>query len=344
MTNVWVTGGFNKTASFGNSNLTASGAATFLAKYSAQGNLLSLKQVNAEGPAGIAIDSARNLLMAGYFHVAATIGNIGLTNSGSGRTFFLAKFDTAGNALWAHNADYPGNDNGFFPCGLALDAAGNSYVAGDFQGVMRFDNSELTLDSGSWMNRDIFVIKYNPSGDILWARQTGGTGDDRCNGMAVKASGDVYLVGQFFNAINGRPEVFAAQYNSNGDLVWARKVGASSAALGYDVTVDVAGNAYLTGAFAGSTTFGNTNLSAPFMGDVFVSKLSTIAPGLSISTSGTNALLRWSALAEGFVLQSANDLTSATWIDEPAATNVVASEITVVLPVTNSPRFFRLKK
>ena len=93
---------------------------------------------------------------------------------------------------WAIN---PGGSSDEMGYGIAIDASGNSYVTGYFQGTANFNPSgaaNLTSHGG----QDIFLAKYNTSGNYLWAINMGGTGNDVGWSVAVDASG-VCITGEF---------------------------------------------------------------------------------------------------------------------------------------------------
>jgi hypothetical protein len=80
--------------------------------------------------------------------------------------------------------------------GIAVDASGNSYVTGGFEGTATFGSTTLE-SSGS---QDIFVAKLDNRGNWLWAKKAGGTDSDYGYGIAVDASGNSYVTGYFYSA------------------------------------------------------------------------------------------------------------------------------------------------
>ena len=94
--------------------------------------------------------------------------------------------------------------------GTLLDAAGNAYVTGYFQGTVDFDqaathpgdathppNTDILTSLG---NLDGFVAKYSSAGDFLWARRMGGAEGDIASALAIDSLGHVYVVGNFKDA------------------------------------------------------------------------------------------------------------------------------------------------
>ena len=163
--------------------------------------------------------------------------------------------------------------------GIAVDASGNSYVTGYFQGTATFGYTTLTSSGGS----DIFVAKLDSWGNWLWAKNAGGTGADIGYGIAVDASGDSYVTGYFYGSAifgyttltsSGGSDIFVAKLDSWGNWLWAKNAGGTGADIGYGIAVDADGNSYVTGYFQSSpAAFGSTTLISNGDYDIFVAKL-----------------------------------------------------------------------
>ena len=142
-----------------------------------------------------------------------------------GRTFdgtyniTLAKYDQDGNLVWMRPYHSGGNADGYE---VACDADGNVYVAGA---------------SGS----DV-LLKFDPSGDLLWASTTSGWG---LRGIAVAPSGSVYAVGVISL---DKQRVQLKKYDSGGNVIWS-KVHQSSSDHDYgaSIAVDQSENLYFGG-------------------------------------------------------------------------------------------------
>src|SRR5439155_701956 len=121
----------------------------------------------------------------------------GTTDSGLGGASagdydaFVAKYDPAGNALWIRQFGTSGDDG---PCGVAVDAAGNVYVAGFTSG---------NLGGASAGDYDAFVAKYDAAGSAFWTRQFGTSDYDDAHGVAVDAAGNVYVAGSTSGSLGG---------------------------------------------------------------------------------------------------------------------------------------------
>lgn len=154
----------------------------FLAKYDTDGNRLWLRQwgtVNAEHGYSLAPDAAGNVYLSGY-----TSGELYGPKSGQ-RDIFLAKLDPSGNRIWARQLGTDGHDQGW---GVAVAADGNIYLAGETGGPLVENMHQGGLD--------VFLAKYDPSGNRQWMTQVGSAVDDWARGgIAVAAAGVSYLGG-----------------------------------------------------------------------------------------------------------------------------------------------------
>lgn len=172
------------------------------------------------------------------------------------RNVFVAKLNAAGTALIY--STYLGGSVSDWSNAIALDASGNAYVTGytfssDFPTAYSFQSS-----SGGY--EDTFVTKLNASGDSLaYSTYLGGEGADEGTGIAVDASGNAYVTGytdssNFPTAMplqagyGGTADAFAAKLNASGNaMVYSTYLGGSEYDMGYGISVDALGNAYVVG-------------------------------------------------------------------------------------------------
>ncbi len=237
---------------------------------------------------GIAVDASGNSYVTGCFAGTATFGSTTLTSSGD-LDIFVAKLDNNGNWLWAKNTGGSYNDYGY---GIAVDASGNSYVTGYFQGSATFGSTTLT---SSGFN-DIFVAKLDSNGNWLWAKKAGGTSNDEGYGIAVDACGNSYVTGYFCNSAtfgsttltdNGLSDIFIAKLDSSGNWLWAKNAGGLGGDWGNGIAVDASGNSYVTGCFDSTTaTFGSTDLTNNGGYDIFIAKLDSSGNWLWAKNAG----------------------------------------------------------
>lgn len=271
--NVYVSGEFwSSSVSFGTNIITNSGSADiFIAKYDASGNSLWAKSVTGtdeDHGNAVAVDLAGNVIITGsYLSTTLDFGGISLTNSQPGtEDLFIAKYDGNGNILWARQASGTGNDKGF---GVGTDAAGNVLVSGHFNsGSLNFGTQTL-FNSGGF---DIFLVKYDENGNLLWAKNPSGSGYDFNFSMETDADGNAYVTGYFssfqltFGSVTitntGGDDIYVVKYDASGTALWAQKAGGVTYDYSYDVSVDNEGSVFLTGNFQSPTsTFGTITLT-----------------------------------------------------------------------------------
>ncbi|HNX37458.1 MAG TPA: SBBP repeat-containing protein [Candidatus Cloacimonadota bacterium] len=278
--NQYVTGSYQGTASFGPHTLSSNGSRDlFAAKLDPAGNWLWATGAGGEfNDVGSAIDldTSGNIYLTGMIEGSAVFGALTLHSSGL-NDVFAAKLDPAGNWLWAVRAGGTWYDNGN---DLALDDFGNAYLTGQFEDSATF--GAITLTSASSGESDIFAAKLDPEGNWFWAIRAGGTDSDSGRGIAIDESGNAWLTGHFmgsaaFGALtlnsSGYEDVFAAKLDSNGNWLWAVRAGGVYWDYGNGIALDDSGNAYLTGQFAGSASFGANTLSSNGQDEIFAAKL-----------------------------------------------------------------------
>ncbi|GAB3829980.1 SBBP repeat-containing protein [Hymenobacter jeollabukensis] len=284
--NVWLAGAFSGTATFGSTSLTAtSGYApdAFVAKLDASGTWLWARQ--AVGSAhddvrGLVLDAAGNAYLVGS-SVSNTLsfGSVSLSNTNPGSNGFVTKIDPAGTWLWARQV-------GANVADVALDAAGNLYVAGSFFG------GPLTLGSSTLANRgssDVFVAKLDASGNALWARSAGGAAYDVAQRLVLAPNGTPCLMGSFASTAasfgassltaNGINDMFLSQLDAQGNWLWTAQAGGAGNDFGQGLSVDASGNLYLSGYFDGPTaSFGALSLTSAASGKErgFVARLPAV--------------------------------------------------------------------
>jgi hypothetical protein len=208
------------------------------------------------------VDGAGNLYLAGLFWGTADFGTNRLTSRG-GADMFLAKYDRAGQLLWARRAGGPEADT---LGNLALDPAGQAILSGFIS-----DGADFGLFTLATSNAyTLFLAKYDADGQVLWAKEAGTGNHYSARTAVVDQTGNIYLYGQFHDAwfggfhleaINDNPDLFLAKYDSAGNVLWARQAGGPNSDTPHDLAVDAAGRAYVSGTFEAIFTLGTTNLA-----------------------------------------------------------------------------------
>ena len=157
---------------------------------------------------------------------------------------------TAGNWLWA-KVITENNLQGVRA--TAIDPQGNVLVCGGYS------SPTLTLGDSTFTNAggaDFYVAKYDPNGNILWARSSGGIDNDRLNAIATDAAGNVFVTGGSNSAVLtiGDTTIYLGgmiliKYNSAGDIVRVKVGRGGSVYDGTAIAVDHQDNVFVTGTF-----------------------------------------------------------------------------------------------
>ena len=292
--NSYVTGYFRGTATFGTTSLTSNGSSyndIFVAKLDTDGNYLWAKKAGGTSDDygyGISTDSSSNCYVTGGFAGTATFGTTSLIGSGY-TDIFIAKLDTNGNYLWAKKAGGTRSDNGY---GVATDSSSNCYVTGSFMGTATFGTTTLVNSSTSYA--DIFIAKLDMSGNYLWAKKASGINWDSGNSIAIDSSGNSYVTGEFNGSAtfgtstlisNGYYDIFIAKLDTNGNFLWAKQAGGTTADGGNGIATDDSGKSYVTGHFYDFATFGSTSLTSNGGNDIFVAMVAPDGPTLHLNES-----------------------------------------------------------
>lgn len=217
----------------------------FVAKFDSFGQQLWFQQFRTTGidiPHAIAIDAQGNIFVAGD-----TTGSFaGFTNLGY-YDVFLARLDSTGVPTWIKQI---GSDSPDSQSGLALDLDGNAYITGTTSGS--FDQN-TTIGYG-----DLFIVKYNTSGNKVWSRQYGTSSVDHPTAIALDTTGNIYIGGGTGGNFNGgslpeHGDVFIMKLTSDGLKLWAQQIGTS----GFETSLGIAVNGsklFLAGYTSGSFT------------------------------------------------------------------------------------------
>jgi hypothetical protein len=254
---------------------------------------------DTEQSTDIAIDSIGNIFTVGAFTSDTVdfdpgLGVFNLLNtspSGVGGDSFIQKLDSNGNFLWVKhlNALDPYSVNA---SSVSIDSYGNIYVTGMFNGQTDFDPGLGIFNLTATNNKyDGFVLKLNPNGDFLWAKRIDGSDNVIIYSSVIDDFGNIVCTGYFKGTCDFDPsssvfnlsaagdfDVFVNKFDSNGNFLWAQRVGGTASDKGLDITTDNTGSIAIIGEFNSNSVDFNPgapvfNLSNSGLSDVFILKL-----------------------------------------------------------------------
>ncbi len=278
--NAYVHGFYNGTAFFDSTNLTATtGHEGFLAKYDTNGAAVWAIRCGGNGPGAwgnVAVDGQQNIYVSGAFNGQGTFGNTNF-NSVGGYNPFVMKLNPSGEMLWVRTFGGRGHSYGR---ALAVDAAGNVVLTGGFTDALMFGERCLFSRGGE----DIFLVKLDASGGLLWSHSTGDGNQESSYAAAFDPAGNIYVGGSFNSSVNfgitnltsqGGQECFLAKYDPAGNVTWALSFPGNSDDAINSLAIDRWGSVHVAGqSHSSPLQTGSTNL--PHYGgyDAFAAKLS----------------------------------------------------------------------
>ena len=162
---------------------------------------------------------------------------------------YLLRTDASGNLLWS-NA-YGGA--GWEYLHAVAETADGGFVAAGY-----------TTSTGAG-GMDMYLLRVDAQGSLLWERTFGGAGIDVAKGVAVDAQGNLVLAGYTDSSGAGEKDVFIVKTDAEGNELWTQLHGGEESDAAMDVLVDSQGN-YLVAGASGSFEAENR--------DVYVLKLS----------------------------------------------------------------------
>ncbi len=301
--NVYTLGSFSGTVDFDpgadtNNLISSGGVNSFFFKLDSSGNFIWAKSIEEQSvyTTSMVLDSSGNIYISGEFAGTCDFdpGN-GIYNLTSVNMFFdifVAKYDNAGNVIWAKGmggATYKGSYS------TTVDAAENVYTTGWFQDSVDFDPGAGLFYLVSPGVRNIFISKLDNAGNFVWAKSMEGTAEGEGFSIAIDHSANVNTTGYFLGTADFDPgagayyltadtagygSIFISKLDSAGNFVWAKAIGNGSDASGTSITIDDFNNIYYTGWFWQTADFdpdtGVYNLVSNGAHDVFISKLDSM--------------------------------------------------------------------
>lgn len=322
--NIYILGSFGNTITLGGTVLTGEGVAgsQFFAKLNSNGDYLWAKKNSGTNENfklyDIKADDFGNVFLTGYSKSPTlTFDNVIMSidsndSTASSNRVFLTKFDTNGNCLWGKIATLGESGSmGSIPTSVSPDNNGGAAICGYF-GVttLSFDAITLTKTNSFPTYSNMFVVKFDDSGNAIWAHNTGTIyqNNTAANAVEIDSAGNVYVGGFFPNSISFGTTVllstlgtqfFLAKFTENGILDWARSSGPSTN-VGFSnlnsITTDQQNNVYIAGlTYASTIQFGSSVQLSNWgtAGGLFVTKYSTTgdaiwAKGLGDINQGNN--------------------------------------------------------
>jgi hypothetical protein len=238
-------------------------------------------------------DAMGNVYITGDFQGSVDFDPAGDTASLTEQLgIYVLKFNMYGEFQWVK--EFSGSEFGFAFMegkGITIDTAGYLYITGYFQDTVDFDPGPSTFElvaSGSSL--DIFIVKLNMNdGSFVWAKRIGSTFNDVGNSITTDHQ-NIYVTGYFRGIVDfdpnsgvsdlttvGNQDIFILKLDLDGNYIWAKNVGSTTADEGNSIALDSNNHLYVTGYFQLTADFdpgaGVTSLASAGGWDIFILKL-----------------------------------------------------------------------
>lgn len=173
---------------------------------------------------------------------------------------------------------------------ICVDNFGNIYTVGSFNAKFEYISESDTIHLNSVGESDVFILKTDMSGKLIWMKTLGGSSYDGVFAITTDLNGNILITGNYWGTTDfdpgkaetsftskGKSDVYVLKLDSLGNFLWARTFGGSEYENSLAVTTDNLGNIYTTGYFSGIVNFSHNNssitLSSNGLDDIFVQKI-----------------------------------------------------------------------
>lgn len=197
--NIYAGGGFCDTAEIGSYKIISGPflqSNMYLVKYTANGAVSWVR--TAKGGSylySVSTDNYGHVYVTGNYGTYINLSGIILTSIAYANNFFIAKYDTAGNIIWAKSASsvYGG---GVYPASTTVDKYGSIYATGFFYDTVTFGSYMLHNPPAT-----AFIVKYDTAGNVIWAKSTSANNEAYGTSLSADRWGNIYWGGQLYDSL-----------------------------------------------------------------------------------------------------------------------------------------------
>lgn len=202
-----------------------------------------------DGGSNVAVDAAGDVWLVG----GTGSPDFPFTAGSAPEEIFIARLSPGGELLSATSL---GGRDSDFATSIALDSAGNVYVAGS---TFSPDFPVTASLARPGARQRVFVVKLDPRGEIVYSTVFGGTRHQHITSLAVDAAGHAFvtgstdapdfpMVGALFSSMSGPSDVFVTKLSADGSsLLYSTYLGGSGFDSTLGIAVDAAGSAHVAG-------------------------------------------------------------------------------------------------
>ncbi len=275
--NVFLTGNFRGNMDFDPGNGTDIRSITgntdlYLIKLNANGEYQWGLQFGADQSSGYSLnlDPYENVILSGQYVSSSNFNPKGTAKnhtSFGNRDFFVARYNQ--NGLLIHSFTGGGTQ---YDLGMSVTYVKDYgfYLFGNFRGTATFDANDISKNMTSTSSVAHFAARYDTTGKCLWRLQMPVYGSEFLyyNSVLPDKNGNAYVIADFNLKLDmdpgsdslmftsaGSADVFIRKLNSQGDLLWAKKIGSKGLEDIHGACLDNNENLILLGTFSDSCLF-----------------------------------------------------------------------------------------
>lgn len=107
---------------------------------------------------------------------------------------------------------------------------------------------------------DMYVVKFNKSGKLIWTRTIGGPGNETGRSMVKTGDGGFVIAGQTSSFGAGNEDIYLVKLDNSGNLVWAYSYGGTGSEVGWEVINTSDGGFAVAGAVSNTSPAKGTDM------------------------------------------------------------------------------------
>lgn len=280
--NIIISGTFSETTDFDSGvdtlyMTTSAQFRTYILKLTSSADLIWAKSFEGAGTdyiREINTDSNDNVIIVGYFGNTVDfdpgVGVHSFTAPGFSVKAYITKFDENGDFVWAKVIEGTGNSLAY---AVEVDSNDDIVLAGNYLMTADLDPGISALNYTSNGGADLFLMKLNSSGDLIWAHSIGGIGHEACSTLAIDNDNSIIFAGEFSDATDFDPSpsmaeltpaiisvsnIFIEKMTPVGDFTWVEGYG-EDGCQSSDILIDDQSVIYATGTYSDSFAFDECN-------------------------------------------------------------------------------------
>jgi gliding motility-associated-like protein len=257
------------------------------------------------GGISVVSDVSGNVYSTGFFAGNANIGGTAVSGGGT-PDIYVVKYDASGNSIWGYYTT-TSTSGSTYPVHMTIDQNGYIYIVGTTTTTygVNFGSSSI---AASTIEPDVFVLKLDTNGNVVWVKSIGGTGAENVSKVDTDGTGKLFITGDFNSSTDfipgsgsnvltsyGGKDVFLLCLNSNdGSYNWVNQIGGTADDYVFDMEINGQNQVVLAGSFNGTADFdsgaGTFNLTSSGSEDIYLSKYTSSGAFVNaLSIGGSSA-------------------------------------------------------